>query len=196
MLLRARAQALSTAACTLYAAIGDLEPTPCDLRTQPPVQAEANPRASDPGYRAGAACSTPRDALLQKVIPRLATVTDSIATAAGQYNICCLPPPRTDLDALVGVLVAITQETKAMATMLPDSYGTSRLEPVFAGIHALEMRGERLCRQATARLQADSVPDSQSFAQWHDVYEAVAQAIRQCGQIAVFVANTPLLSLH
>ena len=187
-LLEAQAQAANEAAQTFYALTGDFGHLAEHLGRMESIEHQADMLTHSVISRINGQFLTPLDKEDMHILTaRLDDITDAIESAASRMGLYRLARPRPDLESLVCLLVAITQETKALVSMLHQGFRRERLSSVLAGIHALESRGDRAFRQALSDLFDDQTLDSRLLIQWKDVYERIENAINQCEKLAGFV---------
>ena len=188
--LEAQAQAANEAAQTFYALTADFGHIAVHLDRLEQIEHKADGLTHSFVNKLNSQFVTPLDKEdMHTLTDRLDDITDAIEAAASRVGLYRLARPRPDLEALVCLLVAITQETKAMVALLHKGFHRDKLSSVLAGIHALETRSDKAFRQALSDLFDDATLDSRLLIQWKDVYERIEKAINQCEKLAGFVES-------
>ena len=120
---------------------------------------------------------------------RLDDITDTIERAGGRIGIYRLTSARPELAGLVTMLMAITNETYRLITLLRQGVQQPELVGVIAGIHAMESRTDKAFRQALAFLFDDETLDVRHLIQWKEVYELIESAVNRCEKMASFIES-------
>ena len=120
---------------------------------------------------------------------RLDDITDTIERAAGRIGIYRLTAARPELSGMVTMLMAITNETHRLITLLRQGVQQPELPGIIAGIHAMESRTDKSFRQALAFLFDDESLDVRLLIQWKEIYELIESAVNRCEKLASFIES-------
>lgn len=189
-MLEARAQTACGAARIFHSLTADFRETAAHRRMLEQLEEQADALTRPIVYKVNVQRITPLDKEdVLALIQRLDDITSAITDAMRCIALYRLPQSRPDLDALGGLLVAITREIDAMVGSLHIGFRREILCCFISGILALEAQEHKRLRQSMALLAADLSYDDGLHTQWKDLYERIELAAELCGKLAGFIES-------
>ena len=111
-------------------------------------------------------------------------VTDCIEACAGRMALYQLTQPRPDLEALVAMLVQVTEATLEAIKSLRDRPSREKVQSLFIRIHRIENEHDAAFRKALACLLNDPGADPVNVIKWKEVYDRIEAAVDKCEDVA------------
>jgi predicted phosphate transport protein (TIGR00153 family) len=121
---------------------------------------------------------------LHALSSKLDDVTDCIEACTGRMELYQLRQARPDLEALVTMLVQVTEATLEAIKALRAKPSRDMVQKLFIRIHRIENEHDAAFRKALACLLNAPDADPIKVIKWKEVYDRIEAAVDKCEDVA------------
>jgi len=126
---------------------------------------------------------------LHALSSELDDVTDCIEACTGRMALYELKQARPDLEALVLLLLQITEATREAVKALRDKPNRDDIQGLFIHIHQIENEHDNKFRKALADLLNAPDADPINAIKWKAVYDRIEVAVDKCEDVAHIIES-------
>ena len=126
---------------------------------------------------------------LHALSSELDDVTDCIEACTGRMALYELKQARPDVEALVLLLLQITEATREAVKALRDKPNRDEIQGLFIHIHQIENEHDNRFRKALADLLNAPDADPINVIKWKAVYDRIEVAVDKCEDVAHIIES-------
>ncbi|MBI5556437.1 MAG: DUF47 domain-containing protein [Deltaproteobacteria bacterium] len=116
-------------------------------------------------------------------------VTDRIEGCSGRMALYQLTQPRPDMEALVAMLVQITEAMLEAVSSLRTRPNRDAVQGLFIRIHQIENEHDAAFRKALAGLLNAPDADPINVIKWKEIYDRIETAVDKCEDVANIIES-------
>ena len=189
-LLEAKAQLSVDAAKEFHNLVGDFANLTRYATRIKEIESEADHLTHELANLIDATFVTPLDKEdLHALSSELDDVTDCIEACTGRMALYELKQARPDLEALVLLLLQITEATREAVKALRDKPNRDEIQGLFIHIHQIENEHDNRFRKALADLLNAPDADPINVIKWKSVYNRIERAVDKCEDVAHIIES-------